>query len=93
MAMMTSIRGLTSILSGGGSHRGEGTSSISPDMIRLISRQCGSLTPEVLSTCHVSKMHSKFEGCRWDLEVFDSQGKVVAHGREFGSENRYFWLA
>lgn len=93
MAMMTSIRGLTSRLPFGGGARGEGTSHLSNDMVLGLNRQFPSLTPELLSRCVASKTHSKFEGCRWDIEIFDDQGKAVAHGREFGSENRYFWLA
>ena len=89
MAMMTS---LTSFLPFRSSKGGEATSDLTKDMVLQIGRQCPSMTPEVLSHCAASKTHSKFAGCRWDIEVYDAAGKVVVHGREFGSENRYFWL-
>lgn len=91
MAMMTSIRGLASFLPFGGMSKGEGTSHIGPDLAQAIHRQVGFLSLEKLSHCVASRTASKFEGCRWDIEVMDESGKIVAHGREFGAGNRYFW--
>lgn len=92
MTMLTSIRGLTAFLPFGGV-RGEGASHLSNDLVQSLSRQFPSLTPDMLSRCIASKTRSKFEGCRWDIEILDAEGKVVAHGREFGAERPYFWLA
>ena len=65
---------------------------ISSEMAALISRQCASWKAEALAGCTVKEMKASFKGCKREVEILDSMGKLVVRGREFHSGEWLFWL-